>query len=75
MVVMVVLLLWIKIFADATLCVIASLEHYQCFLRKDVFPIFVLGSISRNAVPGAVLCTPWGAGIALSQKPYLAEGP
>ena len=54
MVVMVVILLWIKIFADATLCVIASLKHYQCFLRKDVFPIFVLGSISRNAVPRAV---------------------
>ena len=54
MVVMVVILLWIKIFADATLCVIASLEHYQCFLRKDVFPIFVLGSISRNTVPRAV---------------------
>ena len=39
----------------STLCLFVSfLEHYQCFPRKDVCLIFVLGSVSRNTVPREV---------------------
>ena len=39
----------------STFCLFVSLlEHYQCFPRKDVCLIFVLGSVSRNTVPGEV---------------------
>ena len=39
----------------STFCLFVSLlEHYQCFPRKDVCVIFVLGSVSRNTVPRVV---------------------
>ena len=44
----------ISISREALILSASLLEYCQCFLREDVFLIFVLGSVSRNTVPRAV---------------------